>query len=163
MKDDKLAEAAQLLKAFADDKEARSEKATAQAQKDRKQAAEAYRNLGAIAGLRDPQRAREAYAKAVALDPETAEGLYWNGWFLLSANLAAAEKSYRALLRLAGKGASEDQMFWARTGLGDIAVQRGDLSAALAAHDVARLAMERLAARDAGNTDWARDLIISYK
>ena len=88
---------------------------TARAEKDRKEAAIAYRNLGAIAGLRDPKAAREAYARAVALDPENAEGLYWGGWFQLSANcLAAAGKSYRALVQLAGKGASEVQIFWAR-------------------------------------------------
>jgi tetratricopeptide (TPR) repeat protein len=116
LKENKIAEATQLLNAVAEDK-------TSQAERDRKEAAIAYRNLGAIAGLRDPKAAREAYARAVALDPENAEGLYWDGWFQLDAkNLATAEKSYRALLQLAGKGASEDQIFWARTGLGDIAV-----------------------------------------
>src|ERR1700730_13724744 len=45
LKENKLAEATQLLKDFAGDKEAGAEKATAQAEKDRKQAAEAYRNL----------------------------------------------------------------------------------------------------------------------
>jgi len=45
-----------------------------------KEAAEAYRHLGAIAGLRDPKAAREAYGKAVALDPEDREALYWHGW-----------------------------------------------------------------------------------
>ena len=135
----------------------------AQAEKDRKEAAIAYRNLGAIAGLRDPKAAREAYAKAVALDPENAEGLFWDGWFQLSAkNLAAAEKSYRALLQLAGKGADEDQIFWARTGLGDIAVARGNLNAALVAYGEARSAVERLAGSDAGNADWQRDLSVSY-
>jgi tetratricopeptide (TPR) repeat protein len=110
------------------------------------EAARAYRNLGAIAGLRDPQKAHEAYAKAAALDPGDAEGLYWDGWFQLSAkNLAAAEKSYRALARLAGKGAEAGQLFWARNGLGDIAVARGDLNAALVAYGEARAAMERLA------------------
>jgi hypothetical protein len=64
--------AARLLNACAEDKTARIEK-------DRKEAAIAYRNLGAIAGLRDPKEAREAYAKAVALDPGNAEGLFGDG------------------------------------------------------------------------------------
>lgn len=82
LKENKTAEAAQLLTAVA-----------------------AYRNLGAIAGLRDPKAAREAYARAMALDPDNAEGLFWDGWFQLDTNnLAAAGKSYRALVRLAGKG-----------------------------------------------------------
>jgi tetratricopeptide (TPR) repeat protein len=155
LKDNKVAEATKLLNAVAEDK-------TTQAETDRKEAAIAYRNLGAIAGLRDPKAAREAYAKAVALDPDNAEGLFWDGWFQLKAtNLAAAEKSYRALLRLADKGANEDQIFWARAGLGDIAVARGDLNAALATYDEARAAMERLAGSDATNADWQRDLSVS--
>jgi predicted negative regulator of RcsB-dependent stress response len=98
----------------------------------------------------------------VALDSDNAEGLAWDGWFQLSAkNLAAAEKSYRALVLLAGKGADEHQIFWARTGLGDIAMARGNLNAALAAYGEARPAMERLAGSDAGNADWQRDLSVS--
>jgi tetratricopeptide (TPR) repeat protein len=156
LKANKTTEAAQLLRAFAEDK-------TARIDKDRKEAAIAYRNLGAIAALHDPKAAREAYARAVALDPGDAEGLSWDGWFQLQAkNLAAAERSNRTLVQPSGKGASEDQIFWARTGLGNIAKARGDLNAALAAHGEARSAMERLAASDAGNADWQRDLSVSY-
>jgi tetratricopeptide (TPR) repeat protein len=156
LKENKTAEAAQLLNAVAEDK-------TTQAEKDRKEAAIAYRNLGAIAGLRDPKAAREAYAKSVALDPENAEGLFGDGWFQLSAkNLTAAEKSYRTLLQLAGNGADEDQIFWASTGLGDIAVARGHLNAALADYGEARSVMERLAGSDAGYAGWQRDLSVSY-
>jgi len=52
----KVEEASSLLQAFADDKSARIKQ-------DSKQAATAWRNLGAIAGLRDPKRARDAYAR----------------------------------------------------------------------------------------------------
>jgi len=152
----KIAEAEPLLKAFAEDK-------TARVEQDRKEAAIAYRNLGAIAGLRDPKAAREAYIRAVALDPENAEGLFWDGWFQLQAgNLATAEKSHRALIQLTGKGADENQIFWARTGLGDIAVARGELNAALASYDEARSEMERLAKSDPGNAGWQRDLSVAY-
>jgi tetratricopeptide (TPR) repeat protein len=152
LKANKVAEAQPLLNAFAEDK-------TARIDKDRKEAAIAYRNLGAIAGLRDPKAARKAYARAVELDPDNAEGLSWDGWFQLQAkNLAAAEKSNRALVQLAGKGAGEHQIFWARTGLGDIAVVRGDLNAALAAYDEARSVMVPLAAQDLGNADLQYDL-----
>ena len=72
-----------------------------------------------------------------------------DGWFQLDAkNLATAEKSYRTLLQLVGKGAHEDQIFWARTGLGDIASARGDLNAALVAYGEACSAMEGLATSD---------------
>ena len=149
----KVAEATPLLQTYATDESARIAQ-------DSKDAAAAWRNLGAIAGLRDPRKAREAYAKAAALDPGDAEGLSWDGWFQLEANnLAAAEKSYRALLALEGADAS--QLFWARSGLGDIAKARGDLKAALANYGEARVAMERLAKSDGGNADWQYDLGIS--
>ena len=159
LKENKIAEATQLLNAVASDKTAQAEQAATQAEKDRKQAAIAYLNLGAIAGLHDPKAAREAYSKAVALDPENAEGLVWDGWFQLQAgNLAAAEKSNRALLQFAGKGASEDQIFWVRTGLGDIAVARGDLHAAFASYDEARSVMEHLAKSDPSFARWQYDV-----
>jgi hypothetical protein len=62
---------------------------------------------------------------------------------------------------LVGEGADENQIFWARTGLGDIAVARGHLNAALVAYGEARSAVERLAGSDAGNADWQRDLSVS--
>jgi tetratricopeptide (TPR) repeat protein len=155
LKENKIAEATQLLNAVAEDK-------TSQAERDRKEAAIAYRNLGAIAALHDPKSAREAYAKSVALDPENGEGLVWDGWFQLQAgNLDAAEKTYLALLQLAGKGADENRIFWARTSLADIAVAHGQLNVALAAYSEARSAMEHLAGSEAGNADWQRDLSVS--
>jgi tetratricopeptide (TPR) repeat protein len=121
-----------------------------------------YRHLASIAAIHDPGKAREYYAKAVALDPANPDGLFQDGWFQLQAqHLDAAEKSYRALLRLEGKGADESQIFWARSGLGDIAVARGDLKGALAFYGDARSAMERLSSSDAGNADWQRDLSVS--
>jgi hypothetical protein len=61
LKENKITEASQLLRAFAESK-------TARIDKDRKEAAIAYRNLGAIAGLADPKRALEAYEKAIDLE-----------------------------------------------------------------------------------------------
>ena len=49
-------------------------------EKQRKHAAAAYRQLGAIASLRTPARAREAYARALELDPHNKESIYWLGW-----------------------------------------------------------------------------------
>jgi hypothetical protein len=63
LKENKLTEATQLLAAFADEREARAEGASAQAEKDRKEAAVAYRNLGAIAGLGDPKGASRLMKK----------------------------------------------------------------------------------------------------
>jgi hypothetical protein len=61
-------EAEPLFRAVADEKVARISQ-------DKKDAVAAYRNLGAIAGLADPKRAREAYAQAVAFDPDYREAL----------------------------------------------------------------------------------------
>jgi hypothetical protein len=62
LKENKVGEAESLFRAVAVEKAARI-------QKDSKDAAKAYRNLGAIAGLRDPKSALEAYEKAASLDP----------------------------------------------------------------------------------------------
>ena len=158
----KVVEATPLLEAYAADKSALIAKDKARVAQESKDAAVAWRNLGAIALLHEPWKAREAYSKAAALDPDNPEGLYWDGWLQLKAkHLAAAEKSYRALLRLDGKGADENQLFWARTGLGDIYVARGKLPDALAVYGEARKAVEHLSSSDAGNADWQRDLSVS--
>jgi tetratricopeptide (TPR) repeat protein len=163
LKTGKVAEATPLLEAYAADKSALIAKDKARVAQDSNDAAVAWRNLGAIALLHEPWKAREAYAKAVQLDPDNPDGLDWNGELQLEArNLDAAEKSYRALLRLEGKGADEDQLFWARSGLGDIFVARGKLPEALKAYGEARAAMERLTSSDPSNAGWQRDLSASY-
>src|SRR2546422_5633229 len=46
--------------------------------------------------------------------------------------------------------------------LGNLRRNRGDLSGALAAYEEGRAIAERLAALDAGNTQWQHDLSISH-
>lgn len=88
------AQATPLLKAVAETK-------TAQIQKDRKEAATAYRNLGAIAGLRDPKAALDAYANAANLDPDDAESLYWAGFLEIGhGELSSAEARLKRVLSL---------------------------------------------------------------
>ncbi len=109
LKENKLAEAEQLLAAFAGDREARAEKATAQAEKDRKEAAVAYRNLGAIAGLGDPKRALEAYEKALALDPDDIESLFQAGWIWKDyGDLGKAQERFEQVLRLTERQTHEE-------------------------------------------------------
>ena len=57
-----------------------AEEKAARIQRDRKDAAAAYRTLGAIAGLRGPKRAFDAYARAVEFDNEDEESLLWLAW-----------------------------------------------------------------------------------
>jgi tetratricopeptide (TPR) repeat protein len=99
LKQNKIEDAIEVLKAVAGSEEARAEEAPRQ-QRDQKEAAAAFRDLGAIAGLRDPRKALEAYAKAVAFDPDDRESLYWHGRLsLLAGYLPAAEQSLSRLLK----------------------------------------------------------------
>jgi tetratricopeptide (TPR) repeat protein len=68
LKANKIAEAETKFRAVADEKAARISQ-------DKKDAAAAYRNLGAIAGLRDPKKALDAYEKALEFDPDDVESL----------------------------------------------------------------------------------------
>ena len=176
LEENKIAEATQLLNAVAVDKTAHAEQATkeaeqatkeaekktAQAEKDRKEAAIAYRNLGAIAGLADPKRALEAYEKALALDPDDIESLYGAGSIQIEyGDLNAAQARLERVLTLAK---TEDQAFdkyWALLGLGDIKERRGDLQGALKSYNDGLAIIDRLAKADPGNAGWQRDLFIS--
>jgi hypothetical protein len=119
LKTDKIPEATPHLNAVAEDKTALE---TTQAAKDRKVAAVAYRNLGAIAGLADPKRALEAYEKAVALDPDDLESLVWIGEIQIDhGDLNEAQTRLERVLTLAK---TDDQV-------GDVQVAQGDLAGAL--------------------------------
>ena len=151
----KPAEAEPLLREAAREMEARDKLSI-------KQTAEAYRTLGAIAGLRDPKAALEAYAKAVELDPDNADALYWAGWLQKeSGNLAAAERAYLRLLALPSGTQYGDHAFWSRSGLGDIALARGNLPDALRSYRDGLAIADRLAKADPGNAGWQFDLGIS--
>jgi tetratricopeptide (TPR) repeat protein len=158
-----IEDASKLLRTVADENAATIAQAQARIREDSGQAATAWRNLGAIAGLRDPKSAREAYARAVTLDPEDTESLYWDGWFQLAArDLGAAERSYRQLLALRQTEPDSRDAFWARLGLGDIERARGRLSASLADYRAARASAEGVAKAGPENAGWQRDLSVSY-
>ncbi|MGO9174139.1 MAG: tetratricopeptide repeat protein [Rhodomicrobium sp.] len=145
-------EAEPLLKAAAEEEEAAGLQRI-------KQAAEKYRNLGAVAGYADPKRAREYYAKAAKLDQENVNGMAWHGEMEKDAgNLAEAERAYNAVLRAGVKGRNDLSLYWAALGLGDIFVQRGDLSRALNAYRGAWADAERLAKFYPGNAPWQYSL-----
>jgi tetratricopeptide (TPR) repeat protein len=67
-----------------------------------KEAAAAYRHLGAIAGLADPKRALEAYEEAVALNPDDIASPYWAGAILVDCgDLTNAQKRLERVSKLA--------------------------------------------------------------
>jgi tetratricopeptide (TPR) repeat protein len=152
LKANKIDEAVPLLEAFANDKEARIEK-------DRKEAAIAYRNLGAIAGLADPKRALEAYEKAASLDPDDLESLFWAGWIEIDhGDHDKAQTRLERVLTLAKTEAQAFYKYWPLIGLGDIKQQRGDLNGALKSYRDGRAIIDRLAQSDPGNAQWQYDL-----
>jgi tetratricopeptide (TPR) repeat protein len=138
-----------------------AEEKTARISRDRKDAATAYRNLGAIAGLGDPKQALDAYNKAIELDPDDAESLLGAGWIEKDrGHLDEAERRFRRVLELAKDDA--DRRYWARLALGDVKLQRGDLAAALSDYKDAMAEVDGLAKSDPGNAGWQRDLSVSY-
>lgn len=156
LKENRIAEAEALFRAVAADKEA-------WAKQNARAAAIAYRNLGAITGLRDPKRALDAYTKAVENDPDDLESLLWIGSLQLErGDLREAESRFKRVLKLA---ASENQtwfIYWARIGIGDVRVAQGSLPEALKAYRDSLAIRERLAQADPGNAGWQRDLSVSY-
>ena len=73
LKANKPQDAEPLFRAVAEEKAARVGTDRARLEEDSKAAAAAYRYLGAIAGLSDPKRAEEAYAKAREYDGEASK------------------------------------------------------------------------------------------
>jgi tetratricopeptide (TPR) repeat protein len=101
LKAGKVEDASRLLRVIADDKTAQITQDQARLKADSRDAAVAYRNLGAIAGLADPKSAREAYGRAVEFDPDDREALYWHGWLQMEAgNLGLAERGLSRLIQL---------------------------------------------------------------
>jgi tetratricopeptide (TPR) repeat protein len=154
LQEGKTAEAEPLFRAVAEEREEASKAAG-------REAAEAWRHLGAIAALADPRRSREAYARAAALDPDNVEGLFWHGWLQQEAgNLSVAETAYARLLA-SGKQPGRWHC-WAWFGLGDVAAARGGLSKAKSSYLQAQAITDRLAKSDPDNALWQRDLSVSF-
>jgi tetratricopeptide (TPR) repeat protein len=154
LQQDKIAEAEALFRDVAEEREAASKTAG-------REAADAWRNLGAIAALSDPKKSREAYAHAVALEPDNVDGLIWHGWLQMQANdLPIAEKAYRRLIALESGREPGLGLYWARVGLGDIAVARGDLGSGKASYIEAERIADSLAKANSGIADWQNNLAI---
>jgi tetratricopeptide (TPR) repeat protein len=156
LKAGKPSEAEPLLKAVAEEKV----KSAANANKE---AAAAYRNLASIAAVSDPGRAREYYAKAAQLNPDDIEGVYWNGAYQFDAGqLGLAQAAFERVVT--GGGSSNSYwFFWAQLGLGDLQVQRGNLTDGLKRYQNALAFMQSLVKSDTGNAVWQRELSVSFE
>jgi tetratricopeptide (TPR) repeat protein len=155
LKANKVAEAEALFQAVAGETAARITL-------DRKNAAAAYRHLGAIAGLRDPGKALEAYEQALEYDPDDLESLHSAGYLLIERGRLndARVRLTRVLSRAAGS--ETFYRFWALTGLGDIRVEQGNLPDALKSFRDGLSVREGLAQSDPSNAGWQVDLVVSY-
>ena len=105
----------------------------------------AIRDLGALAGLGDPKRARQAYARALEFEPDNSEALYWHGWLHLQAGLlSTAETSLSRLLAVSKSSNDKAGLYRAHLRLGAMELERGSLDAARKHTDAAfDLANER--------------------
>ncbi len=107
------------------------------------EAATAARHIGAMAFLHDTDKALEAYAKAVELDPDNAEGWNRRGHLLMRiGDLPGADEAYGRVMEL-GEMAGDLTLIAATTGskegvaseyanLGALQEQRGDREGACA-------------------------------
>jgi tetratricopeptide (TPR) repeat protein len=144
-----------LLQAVAEDKERRADR-------NAKEAADAYRNLGAIAAVSDPARAREDYAKAARLDPSDLFGMYLNGTYQQKAGqLDAAEAAYRNVIAAAKAGAEYAEN-GAQMGLGDILNARGHAAEALATYRGAAALADKMANAETDNGGWQQHRSLAY-
>ena len=141
----KYQEAEPLLEAVAEDKKRLASS---------KEAAEALRSLASIAAIADHGKARGYYAEAAALDRDHVEGMFWHGWFQAEAgSLNQAETAYWRVISTAKTKEDDWALYWARLGVGDIRLSRGDPSAAIAAYQAASEMADRLAKSDPDKSD----------
>jgi tetratricopeptide (TPR) repeat protein len=153
----KVVEAESLFRAVAEENAARIKR-------DSKDAAAAFRHLGAIAVLADPTRAREAYGRALQLDSDDMESLYWHGTLSLWAeDLNAAEQSLKTLLRIATAAGDRRGLFRAHLRLGEILAARGNLLGALGEEGTALAVAQEESRSRPNDPEWQRDLSVSHE
>ena len=120
----------------------------------RKQTAEDYRALGAIARQRNTARALDYYSEAVTIDPADRESLYWVGTLnLFTGNVAAAEEALSTLLNEAAFAGDDKALYRAQMRLGEIDLKRGNLTGALEREKLALIIAERCAQAAPGDAE----------
>jgi tetratricopeptide (TPR) repeat protein len=163
---------AEILKLIEQGKKDEAEKLQVEAAEDdeaaglarNKKAAERYRGIAATAGLADPKKARDYFAKAAKLDPDNIHGMARHADMeRYAGNLAEAERAFSAVLAMGVKGRNDFELYWATVGLGDVRRARGDLAAALTAYRSGSTEAGRLAKANPGIAEWQYALGISHE
>jgi tetratricopeptide (TPR) repeat protein len=128
-----------------------------------REAAQTWRELGALAYTRSTEAALSAYRQAAELAPGDA----WT-WIEISrlerqaGRLAEAEEAARRAREAAAAAGDERGGMAASTEVGDVRVAQGDLVGALTAYEAGQVIAERLARSDPGNAQWQPDLSVSW-
>jgi tetratricopeptide (TPR) repeat protein len=119
------------------------------------QAAARFRYAGAIAGLGDPRKAREYYGRALALDPDDPDALYWYGFLnFLAGDINAAQRSLDRLLMVATAHKANRSIFLAHLRLGEVALARGNLAASFDHEMEARAVATRALTVEPNDMEW---------
>ena len=131
--------------------------------KARQEQADAARNLAASVVINNVAEGLSWYRKATALDPDDMAG--WLGLgnaALVGGTLQEADRAFHRYTELARGAGNERETAVGLIGLGDVLVAQGKLDEALKAYRDGLAIAERLAAADRSNTQWQRDLSVSY-
>ena len=132
--------------------------------KARQEQADAARNLAASVVINNVAEGLSWYQKATALDPDNMAG--WLGLgnaALVGGTLQEADRAFHRYTELARGAGNERETAVGLIGLGDVLVAQGKLDEALKAYRDGLAIRERLAAADRSNTEWQRDLSVSYE
>ena len=129
----------------------------------RKEQAEAARNLAASAVTNNIAEGLSWYRKAVDLDAYNMAGWLGFGYAALSGGtLQEADQAFHRYVDIARRAGNEPLIAGGLDGVGDVLVAQGKLDEALKAYRDGLAIGERLAAADRSNTQWQRDLSVSY-
>ncbi len=163
LKQNNVEQAEALYRDVANEKALRIGAVEADIKKERADAAAAFRNLGAIAKLSDPQRAREAYSRALEFEPDdkqtliTHADMYWR-----AGDYKPAIKSYFHLLAIL-EGPRDDHHFHeSHKRLGDIAWREGSMTRARGHHEAAIQLAQKRVAQEPENSHWQGRLAASH-
>lgn len=111
----------------------------------------------------DYPEAIRRYKKALTLNSE-----HFEGWYALAqlytktGNSEGALYAYTELHKISSDANNERRASWAQIGLGDTLALRGQLSEAMIRYEDAATAFRSKLDCDPNNSEWQRDLIVSY-
>ncbi len=122
-----------------------------------------WRRIGRLAYAVDTAQALGAYEKVIALDrSDPWDAIYLGRLYQRVGALAEAHRTYGDALARLPEAKERDRAVLLNE-IGDVLVDRGDLSGALESYRASMAIAERLAEADPNNAGWQRDLSVSYE